>query len=80
MPKTNLRDVALPDVITSAALARVLEIRPETVSRMFRQGVLPGRKLGRRWVTTRHALLAFLSTAQPGRRTPLRLVAEEEQP
>ena len=62
MNLTKLSDFALPDIVTARALARVLDVTPAAARQMFRRGLIPGCKLGRRWVVTRHALLAHIAS------------------
>ena len=53
-----MRDKILPDLVTDIQLATMLEIPLRQVQTRFREGVLPGRKLGRRWVADRRELLS----------------------
>ena len=67
-----LRAVALPDVCRVEDLAEHLDLSPATLRAALRAGVLPGRRLGRQWLISRQALLAWLAEPedygdQPGR-------------
>ena len=68
-----LRSVALPDFCTASDLAEHLGIAPSTVRRALREGHLPGRRCGRRWLVSRSALVEWLATPEPSKRaTPIR--------
>lgn len=56
----------LPDVVTPDGLARFLGVGTDTVRRWLREGIVPGRKLGRSWFVPR--LPFILSLAEPGER------------
>ena len=47
--------------------ARRLGIHPETVKRLCRQGDLPGRRFGNKWIIDRERLEVFAGTYQPKR-------------
>lgn len=49
------------DYLTTEAIAAELGLHPQTVMRYFREGGLPGRKVGRTWRTTRAALDQWLT-------------------
>ena len=55
------RAVMLPDLILVEDLAQFLGVAPSSVTRLLRRGELPGRKVGKRWIVTRHALLRALT-------------------
>lgn len=57
LPKDHDRD---PDVIDVQATARILGISTRAVYTLFKKGELPGRKVARRWLTTRDAVLKWL--------------------
>ena len=40
--------------------ARFLTVSPDTVYALFQKGDLPGRKVGRKWVTTKAAILRWV--------------------
>jgi excisionase family DNA binding protein len=56
-----LRSIALPDIATVEDLSTFFGISPPTVRRHLREGLLPGRRVGRRWFVSRPALLAHLA-------------------
>jgi excisionase family DNA binding protein len=51
-----MREVMTPDEV-----ATLLQIHVKTVYRLARQGVLPGRQIGRRWRFSRVEILALVS-------------------
>lgn len=57
------REIMLPDLLTVEDLAPRLKVTPGAVRRLLRTGVLPGRKVGRRWIVERRGLLLALSTS-----------------
>lgn len=68
MTDTNLRaavaatrSIVLPEICTVEDLARHLRASNATVRALIRRGVLPGRKIGRRWIATRADVLAAVS-------------------
>jgi excisionase family DNA binding protein len=45
--------------------AEILIVSPDTVYDLFKKGELPGRKIGRKWLTARSAVLLWIeSTSQ----------------
>ncbi len=55
------RMTATPEYLTAETIAAELGVHPQTVQRYFREGGLPGRKIGKSWTTTREALTAWLT-------------------
>ena len=53
--------------ISVPEIARRLNVGRLAVYSMLKQGIIPGVRLGRRWIITRHAYLAWERTC--GRRT-----------
>lgn len=47
--------------LTADDIAAELGIHVQTVQRYFREGLIPGRKLGKQWRTTRAAFDAWLT-------------------
>jgi excisionase family DNA binding protein len=51
--------------------AELLTVSPDTVYNLFKTGELPGRKVGRKWLTTRRAILRWMeSPFAPGPADP----------
>ncbi len=63
-----MRAVSLPDLIIVEVLAAFLRRSPSAVRDLLRNGVLPGKKVGRRWVIERQALLRALAPANASSR------------
>ena len=55
-----IRAVTLPDVCRVEHLAEPFGLTPGAVRKLLRQGRLPGRRVGRRWLVSRRALLRWL--------------------
>jgi excisionase family DNA binding protein len=49
------------DVLTTAQLADLLQVEEKAVRDLARRGELPGRKIGRDWRFSRHAVISWLS-------------------
>jgi excisionase family DNA binding protein len=43
--------------------AELLTVSADTVYDLFKHGELPGRKVGRKWITTRNALLRWIESS-----------------
>ena len=57
------------DVIEAS---KILDVHPETVKRLIREGKLTATKFGNKWIMERDRLLAFANTYQGGRGTSRR--------
>jgi hypothetical protein len=57
VPTANDRD---PEVLDVNATAQMLGISTHAVYALFKIGELPGRKVARRWLTTRDSVLRWL--------------------
>ncbi len=44
--------------------AELLTVSPDTVYDLFKRGELPGRKVGRKWLTTRNAVLRWIESSK----------------
>ena len=53
----------VPDVLTPAQLAELLQVDEKTVRDLARRGEIPARKLGREWRFSRRAVLDWLGGA-----------------
>ncbi len=49
-----------PDILDVRAAAQLLTVSVDVVYDLFKSGELPGRKVGRKWITTRAALLRWI--------------------
>ena len=50
----------LPEILDVGMAAAFLTVSRDTVYRLFQSGQLPGRKVGRKWVTTKAAVIRWL--------------------
>ncbi|HET6203594.1 MAG TPA: helix-turn-helix domain-containing protein [Planctomycetota bacterium] len=71
-----LLEALLPDLLVVEDLAGRLRRSPSAVRALLRAGALPGRKVGRRWVVEREALLQALAPEREP--LPLRVLGSEE--
>ena len=56
-PTASARSSEILDVRMAAEL---LTVSPDTVYELFKNGELPGRKVGRKWITTKAAVLRWV--------------------
>jgi excisionase family DNA binding protein len=57
---TVLPTAPLPEVLDVHLTAQLLTVSADTVYDLFQRGDLPGRKVGRKWLTTKTAVLRWL--------------------
>lgn len=50
----------LPEVLDVQMTAAMLTVSPDTVYVLFASGELPARKVGRKWITTKAAILRWI--------------------
>jgi excisionase family DNA binding protein len=50
-------------VLDVGETAKLLLVSTDTVYDLFKRGELPGRKVGRKWLTTRNAVLRWIESA-----------------
>ncbi len=53
----------LPEVLDVQMAAALLMVSRDTVYDLFAAGELPGRKVGRKWITTKAAVLRWIETS-----------------
>jgi excisionase family DNA binding protein len=58
-----------PDVLDVHLTAQLLTVSADTVYDLLQRGDLPGRKVGRKWLTTKTAVLKWLEQSTPPRPT-----------
>src|SRR2546428_5129110 len=63
----------LPEVLDVHMTAQFLTVSADTVYDLFQRGDVPGRKVGRKWLTTKTALLRWLAQS-----TQQRTAAEQD--
>ncbi len=51
-----------PEVLDVPGAAALLTVSPDTVYALFASGELPGRKVGRKWITTKAAILRWIES------------------
>ena len=61
--KRRTAPIKVPDVLDVTMAARFLTVSPDTVYSLFQRGDLPGRKVGRKWVTTKAAVLRWIENS-----------------
>lgn len=59
-----LRALSLPDICRVEDIAAHLKISQSAVRRLLRTGDIPGRRVGRRWLVSRLALLRWVEAAR----------------
>ena len=52
---------AIKDVLDIQGASEFLDISDRTLRKLLREGVIPGRKIGREWRFSRQALIEWLS-------------------
>ena len=58
--KATKDNARVPDILDVGMAAAFLTVSADTVYRLFQTGELPGRKVGRKWVTTKAAVLRWV--------------------
>jgi excisionase family DNA binding protein len=58
-----------PDVLDVHLTAQLLTVSADTVYDLLQRGDLPGRKVGRKWLTTKTAVLKWLEQSATPRST-----------
>jgi len=71
------RTVLLPEILDLRDLAFWLRCSRSTARARLRSGEIPGRRLGRRWLITRTALLRALEAPTAAGRSTLRVVHKD---
>jgi excisionase family DNA binding protein len=59
----SFRPAEIPDVLTPAQAAALLQVEEDAVLALAEEGRLPGRRIGDEWRFARAALVAWLSEA-----------------
>jgi excisionase family DNA binding protein len=75
-----LDELGLPDqpgLLDVRGAAALLGVSANTVYALFRKGELPGRKVGRKWITTKAAVLRWIESSSTGD-TPARAIESGE--
>ena len=61
--RTSFTPTRISEVLDVKMAAELLTVSPDTVYDLFKRGKLPGRKVGRKWLTTRNALLRWIESS-----------------
>jgi excisionase family DNA binding protein len=61
--RTRLTPTRTSEVLDVKMAAELLTVLLDTVYDLFKRGELPGRKVGRKWLTTRNALLRWIESS-----------------
>jgi excisionase family DNA binding protein len=61
--RTRLALTRTSEVLDVKMTAELLTVSPDTVYDLFKRGELPGRKVGRKWLTTRNAVLRWIESS-----------------
>jgi excisionase family DNA binding protein len=61
--RSPLMPTRTSEVLDVKMAAELLSVSPDTVYDLLKGGELPGRKVGRKWLTTRNALLRWIESS-----------------
>jgi excisionase family DNA binding protein len=61
--RTYLIPTRTSEVLDVRMAAELLTVSPDTIYDLFKRGELPGRKVGRKWITTRNAVLRWIESS-----------------
>jgi excisionase family DNA binding protein len=61
--RTRLIPTRISEVLDVRMTAELLTVSPDTIYDLFKRGELPGRKVGRKWLTTRNAVLRWIESS-----------------
>jgi excisionase family DNA binding protein len=62
-PHKSAAPARSPDVLDVHGTAALLTVSADTVYDLFARGELPGRKVGRKWITTKSAVLRWIEAS-----------------
>jgi excisionase family DNA binding protein len=78
-----------PDILDVHGIAALLTVSTDTVYELLQSGELPGRKVGRKWLTTRNAVMRWVEnsmatetaqrSARAGDKAALQAIAEGDR-
>jgi excisionase family DNA binding protein len=63
---TPTKQARSPEILDVQGTAGLLKVSADTVYDLFASGDLPGRKVGRKWMTTRAAVLRWIESSSNG--------------
>jgi excisionase family DNA binding protein len=61
--RSRLTPTRTSEVLDVRMAAELLTVSPDTVYDLFKRGELPGRKVGRKWLSTRNAMLRWIESS-----------------
>jgi excisionase family DNA binding protein len=61
--RTPVTPTKTSEVLDVKMTAELLTVSPDTIYDLFKRGELPGRKVGRKWLTTRNAVLRWIESS-----------------
>ena len=61
--RTRVALTRTSEVLDVRMAAELLTVSPDTVYDLFKRGELAGRKVGRKWLTTRNAVLRWIESS-----------------
>jgi excisionase family DNA binding protein len=61
--RTRIVPIRTSEVLDVKMAAELLTVSPDTIYDLFKSGELPGRKVGRKWLMTRNALLRWIESS-----------------
>jgi len=61
--KVSAAPQRIPEVLDVRGAAALLTVSTDTVYDLFSTGQLPGRKVGRKWITTKAAVLRWIESS-----------------
>jgi DNA (cytosine-5)-methyltransferase 1 len=53
--------IVMEEMLTTKEVAQKLRLSVETVKKMLREGILPGHKVGRKWLVSSEELTQYLA-------------------
>jgi excisionase family DNA binding protein len=63
---TPTKQARSPEILDVQGAAALLTVSTDTVYDLFASGDLPGRKVGRKWITTKAAVLRWIDASSNG--------------
>jgi hypothetical protein len=61
--RTRVTPTRTSEVLDVRMSAELLTVSPDMVYDLFTRGELPGRKVGRKWITTRNGVLRWIESS-----------------
>ena len=61
--RIRVTSIRTSEVLDVKMTAELLMVSADTIYDLFKRGELPGRKVGRKWLTTRNAVLRWIESS-----------------